>query len=109
MKRKKMMFDEKQVLDIAKRGKAESWPYPKVFHYLKKAGVQSHEVWVEDFRPVYKSGSQTCPEPLPEGFHTLKTADDFSEAEFLEVLSRRLKHGLTYVEFLSGISEAGVL
>src|SRR5690242_20278932 len=104
-----IMFDEKQVLDIAKRGKAESWPYPKVFHELKKAGVQSHEVWVEDFRSIYKNGSQECLEPLPEGFHVLKTAHKFDEADFLEALSRRQNHETTYVEFLNDIAAAGVL
>jgi uncharacterized protein YbcV (DUF1398 family) len=103
-----MMLDEKQVLDIAERGKAESWSYPKVFRELKKAGVQSHEVWVENFKSIYKSGSQTCLEPLPEGFHTLKTSNDFNEVDFLEALSRRQNHETTYVKFLSDIAEAGV-
>lgn len=56
-----MMFDEKRVAQIAKQGKAESWPYPKVFHDLKEAGVTAHEVWVEEMSAqtvTYKGRSE---------------------------------------------------
>ncbi|MBA3813869.1 MAG: DUF1398 family protein [Alphaproteobacteria bacterium] len=103
------MFDEEQVLYIAKQGKAKSWPYPKIFHELKDAGVMSHEVWIEEFKSIYKNGSQECVEPLPDGFHALKAANDFKEAAFQDALARRLRHETTYVEFLNDMAAAGVV
>lgn len=103
------MFDEKRVAHIAKQGKAESWPYPKVFHALKEAGVISHEVSVEDFRSIYSDGSHEWPEPVPEEFQPLKIASQFSEEAVQEALKRRINHETTYVEFLGNIAAAGVV
>lgn len=103
------MFDEKRVAQIAKQGKAESWPYPKIFHDLKEAGVVSHEVWIENFLSIYKSGSQEWIEPLPDDFHSLRAANDFKEVAIQEALIRRLNHETTYVEFLRDIATAGVM
>lgn len=103
------MFDEKQVLNIVKLGKSQSWPYPKVFLALKEAGVILQEVWIEDFRSIYKNGSQEWMEPLPEGFRTLKTAGHFTKAAIQEALMRRQSQKTTYVEFLSDIAAAGVV
>lgn len=103
------MFDEERVAQIAKQGKAESWPYPKIFHDLKKAGVASHEVGVENFRSIYKNGSQEWIEPIPDGISPLNSAQNFEEKIVQEALLRRMNHETTYVEFLADIANAGVI
>lgn len=103
------MFDEKRVAQIAKQGKAESWPYPKVFSDLKKAGVTSQEVWVETFQSIYKNGVQEWIEPVPEDFRSLNSAENFDETAVEQAILRRINHETTYVEFLRDIAAAGVV
>lgn len=104
-----MLFDEKRVAQIAKRGKTESWPYPKVFHDLKEAGVTSHEVWIEAFKSIYKNGSQEWIEPIPDDFYPVETQDPFNETAVQHALIRHQNHETTYVEFLKNIAAAGVI
>lgn len=103
------MFDEKSVAKIAQQGKAESWPYPKIFHDLKKAGITSHQVWIEHFRSIYKNGSQEWIEPIPDDFSSLKSGQNFEGTIVHEALLRRMNHEITYVEFLAAIATAGVI
>ena len=103
------MFDEKRVAQIAKQGKAESWPYPKIFSALKEAGVTSQEVGVENFRSIYKNGDQEWIEPIPDDFSTLQSAEKCDKTSVEQALLRRINHETSYVEFLGAIAAAGVV
>ena len=103
------MFDEKRIAQIVRDAAAEKWPYPKTFYALKEAGVSSYEVWIEDFRSVFKSASQEWEGPIPIGFQPSEAASDFSQAAVQNALKSHQRGETTYVEFLKKMTTAGVV
>ncbi|MBS0604486.1 MAG: DUF1398 family protein [Verrucomicrobia bacterium] len=103
------MFDPKKVLEIATTSKAEKWPYPKTFHALLEAGVESYEVDVATHRIVYFGDDKRLVEEPPAGFQNLPIADKWNPQGVKDAIEFNRNVTPDYQVFLKGISSSGVI
>jgi uncharacterized protein YbcV (DUF1398 family) len=101
-------FDKKRVEEIFTTSKQERWPYPRIFHALKDAGVESYDADVASHEIIYRGHGESCVESSPHAANQLAINASFDQDGVQRAIRRNQSKQSNFAQFLSEIAQAGI-